>query len=569
MAKFTRNSFNRILHNECGNIAIMSALMTPMLVAVAAFGVDEGAIFYDKRILQGNTDVAAIVAADNIAAAEAFARTSLAENGLKTLGLSTAKSASNFSAPGGATVMVETGKYVPDTAVQPFDRFNTLQGHHNAVRVTVKKTSKLYFSSMFASPPEITTVAVARKQAQAAFAVGSRLASLKDGILNGILSGLLGSEISLSVMDYRSLAAARVDVLPFLDAIGKELDLNAVTYDSLLENSLSYAQLSKVLSKMPMLDTNARSAAQLLGRQSGNNSKKVNLSQLIELGEVGKLGVGQMHGSYGITASVIDILGASAVLGGNNQVSVDLGANIPGIAKSTISLAIGEKMQKSAWLAVGETGTMVHTAQTRLYAVFSLGGKGALAGLTVRLPIYLDLAYANAELEDVNCIGNGKTARSVKIGVQPGIAKFSLAEISPANMNDFGMEPVLKPASIISSSLLNVKGAASIVAGNTKVKSVVFADNEISRHVTKTVSTENLSASIVGSLLQKTTLTVTTAGLALSLPQISQATRDTLTDNAATLDQALFGIVSLLGIGVGEADVTVLGTNCSGSVLVQ
>ena len=56
----------------------------------------------------------------------------------------------------------------------------------------------------------MSTVAVAKAEAQAVFAVGSRLASLNGGIVNQLLSGLLGTSVSLSVMDYNALLASRV-----------------------------------------------------------------------------------------------------------------------------------------------------------------------------------------------------------------------------------------------------------------------------------------------------------------------------------------------------------------------
>ena len=81
-----------------------------------------------------------------------------------------------------------------------------------------------------------------------------------------------------------------------------------------------------------------------------------------------------------------------------------------GLPTRTLAIAIGEPMQNSAWLAVGEAGTVVRTAQTRikLNASVTLGNSnlgGGINLLAVNLPLNVEVAYAEAKLTDIH----GKT----------------------------------------------------------------------------------------------------------------------------------------------------------------
>jgi uncharacterized membrane protein len=62
-----RQMIQRFLRDRRGNITIMSALCMMLLLGFAAFGVDFGSIFLDKRKTQSTADLAAIVAASDLA----------------------------------------------------------------------------------------------------------------------------------------------------------------------------------------------------------------------------------------------------------------------------------------------------------------------------------------------------------------------------------------------------------------------------------------------------------------------------------------------------------------------
>ncbi len=193
-----RNILERFRSDQRGNIAIMAAGGMILAVCCAALGVDIGTISVDRRKTQSVADIAAIVAASNLSNATNAAAAAVTNN--------------NY--PASALVSVELGKYTPNAALSPQARFVTPSaGVPNAARVTLQTQTPLYFSHFFTGSNafSIHTTATAATTAIASFAIGSRLASLNGGLLNSLLGGMLGTTLSLSVMDYTALLNARID----------------------------------------------------------------------------------------------------------------------------------------------------------------------------------------------------------------------------------------------------------------------------------------------------------------------------------------------------------------------
>src|SRR5690606_29292873 len=225
---------------------------------------------------------------------------------------------------------------------------------------------------------------------EVSFSVGSRLASLNGGLANALLSELLGTSVSLSVMDYNALAGARVSAAGFLDALAMELGMSVGTYDDLLDMDAGAGEIAAALVRL--LSGPERAAMQTIAL--GGHGSTVPLQQLFSLGRLGALGLGQGDAAIGAELSALEILSAAAALGdGDRQVSLNLGAGVPGLASLKLDLAIGEPPQGGGWFAIGPTGTIVRTAQTRLRMEAKLLGGPVLLGAGVTLPLWLDLAH--------------------------------------------------------------------------------------------------------------------------------------------------------------------------------
>jgi len=71
-------------------------------------------------------------------------------------------------------------------------------------------------------------------------------------------------------------------------------------------------------------------------------------------------------------------------------------------------------------------------------------------------------------------------------------------------------------------------------------------------------------------LLKNTTITIQLLFLTIGTPkEVLSALADTLSIVTAPLDQVLYGLLGLLGIGIGQADISVTDARCTQPVLVQ
>ncbi|MBT1155351.1 hypothetical protein J1C56_07075 [Aminobacter anthyllidis] len=568
-----------------GNMATMFALSLPIGLAAAALAVDEGSLYVERREAQSVTDLAAIYAAANIAKADAAVLKVFTNNRQKNVVLVGDANAQSMTA-GYQRVLVEKGRYAADPTVAASTRFVVGATPPNAVRVTYSKDGTTYFANALMGDRKIVTTAVATAPAEAAFSVGSRLASLNGGLLNSVLGGLLGTTLSLNVMDYNALLGVDVNALQFIDALKTELNLTAGTYSEVLQAEATVGQILSALATVTK-DRDADIAlAKLLGAHIPG-SLKVPLANYIDLGAIGKLSTGRGAAGLDANVGIMELLGAAAAIAnGKNQVAVDLGAGVPGLVSVKLNVAIGEPPQGYSWFAVGEPGKIVRTAQTRLQLVVTVGGSGGLVdsvlGGSVRVPLYVELAYAEAQLKSVSCPTGKPASAIVTVAAQPGVAEIWLGDINPAELKVFTKRPVVQPAQLVKLNpvglnvlTVDVKGAANVRIGNMTPTTLTFNKSDIDTRKIKSVSTRNLTQSLTASLLSGLTLDIELKvlglGLGLFVPTdaaVKSAIVGLLSGVTAPIDDLLYNVLSLVGVKVGEADVRVHGVNCGRSVLV-
>ncbi|MDG4880350.1 pilus assembly protein TadG-related protein [Mesorhizobium sp. WSM4884] len=575
----------RLIADRRANFAVMTALCTPVALALTAFAVDEGSLYNERRAAQSIVDLAAITAAAHINNAQQAVLTTLKDNGITSVAVQ--QQGTNVAPTGSkAVVQVVPGRYSGVSSIAAGSRFEAGKLPYNAVQVSLKKQGTLYFAASMMAPPVIGTTATASAQPEAAFSVGSRLASVNGGILNALLGALLGGNISLSVMDYNSLISADVDVLSFTDQLATQLHLTGVTYSDVLASKATIGQIATAMANVPGLDRTAKLALQIMA-SSATNTVKIPLSQLIDLGSVGSLGLGQKPAGLSVDASAMSMLTAAAALAnGTNQVSVNLGATIPGLTSTTLEIAIGEPMQSSAWLAVGELGTVVRTAQTRikLNAGVTVGTPnlgGGIKLLAVNLPLNVEIAYAEAKLTDISC-PTGPSSIKVSIAAQPGVVSAHLADSSASGFADFTKPQSFSDAEIadvslklllINLNLLQIKGSSAFSVTNMTPTTLTFSATDIANKTIKTASTKNLTQSLTTSLVNNLSLSVKALGLGIDvtslLGTVKPAVTTLLNGVTAPVDDVVYNVLAALGVHVGEADVRVTGAVCGRSVLVQ
>lgn len=567
------------------NFAIMTALSAPVAICLAAVAIDEGSLYTERREVQALADLAAITAAANLGDMETAALTTLGDNGLPAV-LSSAGSIDQIPA-NGATLRVVPGRYSGDASVAVADRFTPNEQPYNAVSVSVRKKGTLFFGEALMQPPTIAVSAVASASAQAAFSVGSRLAKVDGGMLNAVLGGLLGGSLTLSVMDYNALIAADVDMLSFLDALALDLHLTAGTYSDVLDSTATVGQIAAALAKTDGVGSSNRLILRTIAGQA-TNATAIPLSHLVDLGPVGRLALGQRPGGLPVKAGALGLLAASGALAnGGNQVQLDLGAGIPGLTAVTLAVAIGEPQQFSPWLSVGEAGTVVRTAQTRIRLTATVGVPNPSLGggvklLSVTLPLNVEIASAEAKLTDISCPTGRPDSLRVSIDALPGVATLKLAENDASGFADFSKPQSFHDARIAGVSLkllllnidlLAVHGQATVAITNTAPTTLTFDSADITAGRTKTVSTRDVTQSLTTSLVDKLSLSVNALGLGLDVTALLGTVKPAVTALLKTVtepvDTLLYNTLAALGIGIGQADIRVTGASCGRSVLVQ
>ncbi|RUV22393.1 TadG family pilus assembly protein [Mesorhizobium sp. M7A.F.Ca.MR.245.00.0.0] len=578
-----------MLSDRKANFTVMAALSAPVALALAAVAIDEASIYTERREAQAMVDLAAITAASNMTKVNTAVVTTLTDNGMP--GVVVQSSGQTIEPAAGKTVVTVTpGRYVASGA-NVGQRFQASVTPYNAVRVTLKKIPARYFASSLIPTPVIGTQAIASMTPQATFSVGSRLASLDGGILNALLGGLLGSNISLSVMDYNALLSADVSVLSFVDGLATQLNLTGVSYSDVLASKATVGQIATAMANVPGLGNTAKVALQTIASKS-TGTVQIPLSHLVDLGSVGKLGLGQRPAGLGVDASALGMLTAAAGLAnGSKQVDVALGATIPGVLSTTLAIAIGEPPQSSPWLAVGEAGTVVRTAQTRIKLLVTVGvGNPNLGGgislLSVKLPLNVEVAYAEAKLTDISC-PTGPDSLKVTIAAKPGIAAVNLAasdaDNSPTAFADFSNPQSFSDANIADVSLnllllkiplILVKGSAGADITNVSPTNLVFNKTEIAAKTIKTTPTRDITQTLTTSLVDKLSLSVNALGIlgldiTALLGTVKPAVTTLLKTVTAPVDTLLYNLLDTLGVHLGEADVRVTGATCGRAVLVQ
>ncbi|CAD5296446.1 Uncharacterized membrane protein [Bosea sp. 62] len=556
-------SFRKLLADRRGLSTIVFAGTSLVLFGFGAMAVDVGSIFYQKRRQQTATDLAALAAAADLERATNAARASASRNGF----------------PAGAVGTVQTGTYTPDARLAPTTRFQQGSGPAaNAARVEMRATTPLILGRVLASSlggesgeVAIVTQAIAAQDAQAAFAIGSRLLRVENGALNGLLGSLLGTSLSLSVMDYEGLARARIDLFGFARRLATRASISALTFEEVLRANVRIGDIVLAAQDAARDQGAGSDAIAALGRLSsalGGSSQRINLQSLVSFGVYGGRQLGDEVPLKASLAALDLISAAAQIANGSRQLDLGLAVNVPGLAAVSLKLAIGERPVGTSLVRVGRAGASVHTAQIRLLLTLTLVGSGQAS--LVKLPLYLELASATARLTAISCGAGDVTSSRVTLGVTPAVVDAWIGQVSNAEFSNFSTRPNPPAATVLDLlGLAKVTARAHVTISNTSETPVSFSYAEIQRADKKTTSTQNFVASLLSRLVGDLNLRVELLGLGLPIPGLDGAVSGVIAGAAAPLDQVLTSLLNTLGIGLGQADSWVSGVRCGGAVLIQ
>ena len=533
-----------VANDRRAGISIATAFAMTMLIGAAALAVDVGALYLDRRKLQGIADAAAMAAAGRPGEEQAAAQRIIAANcdcGIRIAALT-------------------TGTYTPDATIAAEQRFAAGGASANAVRIVVTRDRPLYFGRFLTGKSEsiIQATATGARRGYAAFSLGSRVAAVHGGLPNALLSGLTGSQINLSVMDYNALASTDIDLLAFSDALRTEIDAEVLTFGQTLDSQVTMPQVVSALARAS--EGQAASALEHIADRALPRSLLP--SRAIDLGP--RSSSIRVDAANPVKVNALSLLRAMLLLGSaNRQVDLSLASNLPGGSGIDIALLIGEPPAHSPLIAVTDTNAViVRTAQVRL----KLDTKVQTPLASVHIPVLAELGSASARIADIDCGPNSSTAVSLAVVTSP--AMLAIGTVDAADFQNMQRPLDPRSARVVKLPLASVDAEAELVLSDLNEKQVPFSRSDIDDGRVKTVSSSGLVAGAAKSLSDRMDFRVNVLGLGLNLNALRTVVGDTVALAAPVLDTVLADLTGLLGVHVGQADARVNALRCGKAKLV-
>lgn len=527
---------DRLMRDSRGGISVLLAGSIFMLAGASTVAVDLGSIYLARRQLQGIADAAALAASSGgrTAAEQLIARSGI----------------------GGVTIAsVEAGSYAANPAVPVASRFRAGDPEGGATRIAVQRRVPLFFGRLLVGRDgvDLAARATAAKSDAAAFSIGTGLASLSGGVPNMLLSSLAGTELNLSVMDYNGLASANLDLLHVADALRLRLGRDGEAYGALFDRDIP---LSTLLAAMADASAGSPAATTLLALAGRIPGRTVRMSDIIDLGPARN--AADPAGQPNILLDAFSMLRMVLTPASGVSVPIDLRLTVPGLSSTRLMLVTGGGQSRSPLMTLTSSReVVVRTAQTRLYLESTVAT--ALGGLaSVRIPLYIELAAAEARLSDIACGPDG----GVTLAVTPSIGSAALGDVDVAALTNFST-PVTPRTALLAQTLgTQITGFAQVSLGGTQAQSVRFSAAEIDAQQVKTVSTTDLTQGIAASLAQRTQVQVSVLGITVGNSPLSPLVGTLLGTTAPVIDSLLNSVTATLGVRLGSADVRVHQRRC-------
>ncbi|KQM66558.1 MULTISPECIES: pilus assembly protein TadG-related protein [unclassified Sphingomonas] len=541
-------AIGRLAAARDGNVAMILAGGLTMLTGTAVLGVDTATLYLEKRRLQGAADAAALAAAADLDNAGTRAQAAVALS------------------PDNATrlVTMTPGRFTRDARLSVDARFLANGTPGNAAQVALQSRIQPVFARVFGyRDVTIDARATAAQIDLAGFSIGTRLASVQGGLPGALLSQLAGSELSLSVMDYNALVSAQVDLLKTAELLRTGAGVQVASFDEVLATDITLPQLVTAMAGA----TTSSAAAHVLRSVAGKlPNRNVRLDTIIDLGPLGSRSAADPQRPVNTDAYAF-LRETLQISSGTRQVQSEVDLGIPGIGQTQLWLQIGERPASSRWLSIGEAGqTIVRSAQTRLWIDIRLLNAPLSLG-SVRVPIYVELASAEARLAQVGCRGGPGNATAA-LDVTPSVGRAAIADLDPASLPYFQQAMTLRPARLVTLPLVSLTGQADVQLGGVHTQRVNFSTAEIDGNVVKSVSTNDIAAGVASSLLRNVDIRANVLGLGLSTGLLTHTLGNTLSAVAPALDLVVGQVSALAGVHVGQADVRIDGVRCGTPVLV-
>ncbi|MFC0204662.1 TadG family pilus assembly protein [Novosphingobium soli] len=592
-----------------GAIGPAIAVLGVSLLAAAGLFLDVALYYSGNRELRVATESAALAAAMDPTRAEGLASDFLARNGYDASVLRT----------------VEVGYYCANIAQESGSRFVAAgspdiancpgSSRPNAVRVTTGKPSRQFLVGVLgrASPiPQLAATASAARIDEAGISATSGLLTVSNPLVNAVnelLGGLLGIKLQLSTADIEALLGGNVDAGLFFDALATRAGFDG-TYGELTKGTFDLQDIALAAADAAGSPA-TRSALNAFGTMVGRGYM-VPLNGLFAVGVWRNMPVGEADVKPALRAGLNAYqLVSYAVQEGPVVVALSdvIQPLVPPPLLTGTEVRIGAAVtghpDRPRFAFGPARETKVGTSMLRLQVNVTLLNL-PLGVARANVPILIDVAAAEAEIADIDCMGQVDQAANTTVRVQ---ARSALVKAyigtAPANALTKPLPPIraeqighteiaqvgLRLVPLLPLEVVSVKGRAiaePVLGGDVRESLLTFGpapgNGTIGTPARPGSSLTVPNGAQVGTTVQGLvdSLTGDKDGLRVCLlgglcgvgetvvrsDLLPSITRPLTGVVAGVIDPLLTNVLIALGVQLGHASVWVNGVRCGVPVLI-
>lgn len=487
-----------------GAIGLMAAITLGLALLFMLLVVDSGRLYMEQRSLQRVADNAAL---------EAVSRGGNCQAGLSAAAYAGQSATRNgFTVATGSSLSTACGSL--STGANSLRTFNVDPTQSTAVQVIVTNTVPISVASgivaLFTPGPinlttqlSATAVAAAPMPTVAQLSIRSTLLTVstaQSSILNPLVGGMLGGNLSLSAVGWNGLLNTNINLLSYLNQLAINLGVAAGNYTQLLNTTTSVTQL--IQAAITVVQANG-ATADVLTALGNLQIAAINAAPL-KLGDILQLQTGLPSTALDANLQLFQLLQAVIQLSNSNSaVAATLPVSVLGLANVTVQAKVIEPPQLSAIgnpaLAkanpTGANGIYVRTAQVRtlvrinlslplvsglstavtnlvapltpvlnsllsLNLVATLSSALCLLGAgceqlypaiatSSEIDLSLDAGGAIAYVTDYSCPVNNSGTKSLTAHTITSIADLKVGQIDPTNAFSSSAEPTVNPLPLV------------------------------------------------------------------------------------------------------------------------
>ena len=351
-------------HRQRGAVAVFVALSLTALLIGTMLAIEIGRVYTTHRQLQRAATLAALDAARVVSGCSSGSPT----QSLLNAQVASSLAANGYSAVSGATSVAEAGRIQTlTTAAGVLQRSLAVSSMStaNAARVTLTAPFPTQFIPLFQSGGTMRVSATATQDVLGSVRVGSGVAMFSGGLVNNLLSALIGGNVTLTAADYTGLVNTNITATQLATAIG-----------------LSVTDLSdplKIATKTPILSTALNNLAGALSGSVSNQVRDALLNLAGQSTNSAPIQLGNILTPLGAVAADVpvlnlgDLVQALAIASrAGSTIQIPVNADVLGIAAVKVYASV---IQPPKLSPLGRPGaTQASTEQITLKIRIEIGG---------------------------------------------------------------------------------------------------------------------------------------------------------------------------------------------------